>query len=109
MTSNGEVAALKNTGLFNLLALIGVLALASIASFKNRKLQASITSFNFAAIMLLFIMMYFYSYRMDYFETNAGSLSWQTAIPVFLLLINYLGLRGIRKDARIIRSMDRFR
>jgi LPXTG-motif cell wall-anchored protein len=99
----------QNTSMWFVLGTIALLSLIGVLSFKKRKLQASLSSFNFVAILLLIILMYVYSFNMDYFETGESTLTYAALLPLALLFFNYLGLRGIRKDERLIRSMDRFR
>ncbi len=99
----------QNTSMWFVLGTIALLSLISLLSFKKRKLQASLSSFNFVAILLLIILMYVYSFNMNYFESGESNLTYAALLPLALLFFNYLGLRGIRRDERLIRSMDRFR
>ena len=99
---------LNNMPLISVLAGIAILGFASILLFKDRRLQASVTAFNFVAIIALLIFMYIASFSRHYFE-ESGSLTFYALIPVIMIFFNYLGLRGIRRDERLVRSMDRFR
>lgn len=99
----------QNTALFSLLAVSVLIALISIFSFKNRKLQASMVSFNFGAILGIMGLMYSFSFAKSYFPEGSDQIHLWVILPLFLLFFNYLALKGIRRDARIVRSMDRFR
>lgn len=98
-----------NASLWFVLLSSSIISLASIVSFKRRKLQASLCSFNFIAILLIVVLMYVYSFNMNYFEGISGELSFAALLPAALMFFNFLALRGIRKDERLVRSMDRFR
>ncbi len=105
---NGKSTHL-NTALFSLLGVSAIIALISILSFKNRKLQASMISFNFGAVLGILALMYFYSFYMDYINEANNTLQIWIIIPLFLLFFNYLALRAVLRDERLIRSMERFR
>jgi phosphatidylserine synthase len=103
----------NNTWLLSFTAAIAALSLTSLLVFKNRKLQALLSSFNFLFILGLIVMMYMYSIHMSYFEglnaDVASSFTFAALLPLALLLCNFLALRGIKKDEQLIRSMDRLR
>lgn len=100
-----------NTWLVSFAAAIAVLSLASLLMFKNRKLQALLSSFNFLFIFGLIVMMYMYSMNMNYFEGQNvdASFTFSALLPLALMFFNFLALRGIKKDEQLIRSMDRLR
>jgi phosphatidylserine synthase len=87
-----------------LTAAIGVAALITIFLYKQRKLQIRISSICFAAAVLL-ITLYFLKLK----NFTAGTISlWSVfyfAIPVLLIL----AMRGIWKDEKLIKSMDKLR
>lgn len=107
--SNSESETLSNNEMIYNLAAIAALAFVALISFKNRKLQVSLTSFNFVAILLLIALMYYYSFAKSYVDGTSGELSFFALMPLGLLFFNFLALKGIRKDIHLIRSMDRFR
>ncbi len=113
MTAADGTAKEGNTWLVSFAAAIAALSLASLLAFKNRKLQALLSSFNFLFILGLIVMMYMYSIHMSYFEglnaDVASSFTFAALLPLALLLCNFLALRGIKKDEQLIRSMDRLR
>lgn len=100
-----------NSPLVSFAAAIAVLSLVTLFSFKNRKLQTLLTSFNFLFILGLIVMMYMFSLNMDYFEGQdaARSHTFAALLPLALIFFNFLALRGIQKDERLVRSMDRLR
>jgi glucan phosphoethanolaminetransferase (alkaline phosphatase superfamily) len=110
ITENDETTSMNNTYLNYFIGCVGILALASLLFFKNRKLQAKLTAVNFLFILGLIVMMYYYSMNMNYFnEKFTGGLTFLSSIPLAFLVFNFLGLKGIRNDEKLIRSMDRLR
>ncbi|PCJ66500.1 MAG: hypothetical protein COA58_06905 [Bacteroidetes bacterium] len=100
-----------NTYIMVFIAAIGVLSIIGLFLFKNRKLQTAFTSVNYIFILGLIIMMYLYSIHMNYFENqpNTSSFSFYAVLPMALLFFNFLALKGVRKDEKLVRSMDRLR
>lgn len=109
ISSADDAETMMNKEIMYDLGIIAILALVSLVMFKNRKLQVSLTSFNFVAIILLIALMYYYSFGKDYIEEVKGELSFNALLPLGLLFFNFLALRGIKRDISLIRSMDRFR
>ena len=99
-----------NTLIISCLAIIGVLSIVSLLSFKNRKLQLLLTSLNFLAIGLLISLLYVFSLGVDYFgQDGTSSFKISLGLIVLIILFNLLAFRGIKKDEELIRSMDRLR
>jgi phosphatidylserine synthase len=100
----------SNTLIVSCLIAIISISLISIFSYKNRKLQLLLTSFNYLFIFILISLMYNFSIHMDYFK-NSGESNFQYGVfvPVVLILQNLFAFRGIKKDEQLIRSMDRLR
>lgn len=89
---------------------IALLALISIASFKNLKRQSTYCAFNFAFILFLPVFVFLdYSVLSDLYEVKTFSLLGTALIPIALLLLNYLATRGVVKDHNLLKSMDRIR
>jgi hypothetical protein len=104
---NNLFAELNGTSHFLLLILavaIAVTAFAAIFLFKNRRLQTQLSFLGFllqvGALVLYFLQTQKYV-QGNFTLTSAVSF----AIPVFFIL----ALLGIRKDAKLIKSMDRLR
>lgn len=99
----------QNTLLISLLASIGAIATIAIFLFKNRKMQILLSSVNYLFILGLILIMYMASYRIGFFEQGTEGLTFYALMPVALLFFNFLAIRGITKDEKLIRSMDRLR
>lgn len=102
---------LSNTWANVFIGLSAALSLIAIFLFKNRKTQLLLASVNYLVILGIAIMMYVYSLYMGYFEEKGidGSFTMYAAIPLALVVFNFLASRGIQRDEKLIRSMDRLR
>ncbi|MBA4167296.1 MAG: DUF4293 domain-containing protein [Chitinophagaceae bacterium] len=89
---------------------LGLLALISLCLFKNRKLQfkLSVTGVIFS-IAFLFLE-YF---KVEQFKKEnlilTGSYQIGALLPIVMIVFFYLAARGVYKDDRLIKSMDRLR
>ncbi len=90
---------------------VGALSFIIIFLYRNRKLQLLLASFNYLFILGLVVMMYMYSINVDYFKGDSiqSTFTFYALIPMGLLLLNYFGAKGIRRDEQLVRSMDRLR
>ena len=99
-----RLTAAENIPILILTVLSAIISAITIFYFKNRGRQTGLTILNiFVAIII--IVLYFL--RLKDFATGAFSLAalFAFSLPVFLIL----ALVGIRKDAKLIKSLDRLR
>jgi len=81
-----------------------LLAIITIFLFKDRKMQFRLC---IVGIVLSIIIIAFYFLRMDRFASGGISL---TSIFVFASLIGYImAARGVRKDQKLVKSLDKLR
>jgi Domain of unknown function (DUF4293) len=99
-----------NPGLMVLFALAGVLALVSIFLFKNRQAQMKITRFAIIADVLGLVLAVLLFWQ-DVQNLAAAAINDAAGsyLPFAFLLFGILALRFMRKDERLVRSMDRLR
>lgn len=96
-----------STGGFLLLVLsvaVALLAVVSIFLFKNRKLQMRLA---LAAMLLQLVVLFLYIQQTAAFLEGTYTLTSVVSFAVPVLLI--LAVLGIRKDEKLIKSMDRLR
>jgi uncharacterized membrane protein len=81
-----------------------LLCFITIFLYKNRKKQLTLTIIN---LILSFVLLTLYFLQIQKFQTGILSLSciFTLAIPIFL----FLAARGIWKDEKLIKSLDRLR
>ena len=93
-----EILILILTGIVVLLCAIAIFL------YKNRKRQLTLTVIN-CILSILLIVLYFL--EIQKFETGIVSLSclFTLAVPIFL----FLAARGIWRDEKLIKSLDRLR
>ncbi len=107
-TEKGEIG--RNSRLIYFEAITGLLALISIFMYKNRPLQLKICLVNFIVMTGVFIMMYDYSFGMEYMDAPQDQrLEYNALIPVALLIFNFLAVRRINADEKLVKSLDRIR
>jgi hypothetical protein len=106
-----KYAIFDQPALLALFILGGALALIAIFLFKNRTLQMRLTIFSFIA-NLIGIILAVVLYMQDPIA-NAEGVSVQDGIglypPIIALILLLVALRFIRKDDKLVRSMDRLR
>lgn len=92
---------------------IGVLSLVAIFLFKNRKVQGKIGRLALVCniICVVLIGIYLYQEYNLYTESVGSDIAFRFGIilPFLTLLFISLGLRGISKDEKLVKSMDRLR
>ncbi len=96
-----------STGGFLLLVLsvaVALLAVVSIFLFKNRKLQIRLA---LAALVLQLVVLFLYIQKTAAFIEGNYTLTSVVSFAVPVLLV--LAVLGIRKDEKLIKSMDRLR
>jgi len=112
MLSDGDLDASDHV-LMSGLAIAGIIvSLVSIFLFNNRKLQSNVTMVSFFIISMLHGAAGFYFHQNSEFaESLNGSLefSFGWACPFLALVFAVLALRGIGKDEKLVKSMDRLR
>ncbi len=99
----------KQNGIWVLIviALVAIIHLISIFSYKNRILQKKIVLVGMISLLGLFGLLFYYSY----FSFSGAKISLQTGfiLPLIAIIVDYLAIRGINKDEALVRSIDRIR
>jgi hypothetical protein len=91
--------------------LLGILALICLFLYKNRKLQFKISVFG-VILSVGFLFLEYYVVE-NIFKPNhsiqTGSYQIGALLPLVMVVFFFLAARGIYKDERLIKSMDRLR
>ncbi|NML35711.1 DUF4293 domain-containing protein [Chitinophaga sp. G-6-1-13] len=116
--SNGTAIAVNassNYLLFVLYVIIILLALFCVFLFKKRKLQFRLTIFNILfAIAALGYTYYTVKETGNKFAASgtpvaSGSFQFPAFLPVLVIILLFMAARGIYKDEKLIKSLDRLR
>jgi hypothetical protein len=98
---------------FLLVALIialGILCLITIFVFKNRKLQLKLTIFAIVLALGYLALQYF---SIEQFKKDnaivTGSYQVAALLPILILIFLIMAARGINKDEKLVKSLDRLR
>jgi FtsH-binding integral membrane protein len=91
--------------------LLGILALICLFLYKNRKLQFKISVFG-VILSVGFLFLEYYVVENIFKPKNAiitGSYQIGALLPLVMVIFFFMAARGIYKDERLIKSMDRLR
>ena len=103
VNESNEFTAKSNIALTILASIIGALCLFLIFLYKNRKLQLRLS---FLALVLSLIYIYlYYSYKDESVSGVSFFSIFTFLIPIFILM----AIRGIYRDIKLIKSLDRIR
>lgn len=92
-----------------LFGMILFLATFCIFKFKDRKKQFRLATINTLLILLYIIALgVFVFYAKSKLEAEM-TLNYPVVFPLIALIFNYLAMRGINKDEKLVRSADRLR
>ena len=99
-----KLTAAENIPILILTVLSILLSLITIFSFKNRGRQTGLTVLNIVVAIIILVL---YFMRLKDFSSGSFSLAALCAfvLPVFLIM----ALIGIRRDTKIVKSLDRLR
>ncbi len=91
-----------------LYALVIILALASLFSFKNRKTQLTLNKINIFINVLLIGVSAYYLYTLPGGESFPEKGIW-LIVPVAIIILLIVANVYIRKDIELVKSVDRIR
>jgi len=101
--------------LFALIVIAGLLSFAAIFLFKNRKLQKQMTLLAFLLAIIIVPLEYFMVESFKSAQQEKGVSFTQNycmigaILPILMVILLFLAYRGIRKDEKLIKSLDRLR
>lgn len=102
--------ATDNLLFFALTIAISILALATIFLFKNRQLQKKLSVIGILVSLGLTALEFYF---VNDFKTtlNLSESTWKPGalMPILIAIFFFLALQGIRKDEKLIKSLDRLR
>lgn len=94
--------------LISIFAIISVLvAIVEITKFKNRLLQMKLSALN--SLFMAATLGFSAYYATDLFKQYGGGYALGLFLPAVAMVLNMLANRYIRKDERLVKSVDRIR
>ena len=92
-------------------AIAGLISLADIFLFKNRKLQVKVAQGNMILNTLLLVGIFYFTDQATKTDGNSAMMHYQVGIvmPIIALIFLILANRSINKDEELVRSADRLR
>lgn len=105
-----EYRTSENLLLFAITAIAGLLALAAVFLFKNRRLQSRLSFFGLlCSIVLIGLELWQYEQFRTANLNMTASYAWGSLLPIAIMIFFFMAIRGIRKDEKLIKSLNRFR
>lgn len=100
-----------NSYLIYALAVIGLLASIALFMFKNRKMQLLMCGFNYLFMVIFSILAYIYVQDgiARVAEVDSKAMHYLVFVAALLPVWNFLAMKFIMADEKLIRSMDRLR
>lgn len=92
-----------------LFGFIVFMAFYTILSFKNRRRQMRMATINLLLIIIYIVAMVIYILVAKNKLNATVTWNYPVIFPVIALIFNYLGMRGVAKDEKLVRSLDRLR
>lgn len=111
MTPQGQAKAVVGTNpTVYVFGIILFLTTFCITSYKNRKRQLRMATLNlFSIIVYIGVLAGYIFFAKN--RLGASDIMWNYPVifPVIALIFNYMGMRGIAKDEKLVKSLDRLR
>jgi hypothetical protein len=101
-----HLVATNNIGILLLTGLVGALALVALFLYKNRPLQLRLS---FAGCILSVINIILYYLQTQKFVAGEGSYNITAIVTLLVPVFFLLAARGISKDQKLVKSLDRLR
>jgi hypothetical protein len=89
-----------------------ILAVTAVFLYKRRELQLRIVAFNFLFISLAIFYLGYEWYKLNHMadvQISSNKFHISLVLPFLLPFLNYMALKGIRKDIELVASSDRLR
>ncbi len=100
-----------HTGIFGLTVLCSLIILVIIFLYQNRKRQMNLGYVSIVLLLIQIGLMAYFTYKGPYSisSEDQGMVQLGFAFPVVALVLTWIGIRSVKKDEDLIRSVDRIR
>lgn len=96
-------------GLFCILLLSTIIALATIFLYKNRILQIRMTIFNTILLIGFYLAFIAFYITLKGGPETSFRVNWALCLPLVSIILNYLAIRAIGRDEVLVKATDRLR
>ncbi|MDR0745895.1 MAG: DUF4293 domain-containing protein [Mediterranea sp.] len=96
-------------GLFCILLLSSIIALATIFLYKRRMLQIRMTIFNTLLLIGFYFAFIAFCLMLKGDPDVSFRIHWALCLPLVGVILNYLAIRAIGRDEVLIKAVDRLR
>jgi len=90
-------------------AVTAIIAVVTIFLYKNRSMQIKLCYGMLALLVLIYIFYFIFNRQNFSFTELFGHVRYTFVFPFISIIFVYLAIRGIRKDEKLVRSLDRLR
>jgi len=102
--------AIQSTwGLFGILMVSTIVAVATIFLYKNRMLQIRMSIFNSILLIGYYLTFLAFMFVLKKDLNAAFQISWALCLPLISIILNYLAIRAIGRDEVMVKAADRLR
>lgn len=108
---NEELFATRSTWPITfLLSVILLIQVISVFLYKRRQIQIRLSIFSLLLMFGLVGLIYFFTkYTLNNMEGIKSVFLWPIVCPMIAIILNYLAIKAIQKDEKLVRSYDRIR
>lgn len=96
-------------GLFCILLLSAIIALATVFLHKNRVLQIRMTIFNTVLLIGFYLAVVAFILILKGDLEASFRIGWALCLPLAAIILNYLAIRAIGRDEVLVKAADRLR
>ena len=104
--SFASLTAQSNLLLLILTAGVGITSLIAIFLYKNRKMQLRLV---LVALLVSIINLVLFFLETKRFVPNEGAFDLTAVFAIFIPVLLFFAIRGIRRDEKLVKSLDRLR
>jgi len=90
-------------------SVIAIIAIVTIFLYKNRKMQIKLCYGMLVAFVFIYIFYFIFNRQNFSFTELLGHVRYTFVFPFISIILVYLAIRGIKKDEKLVRSLDRLR
>lgn len=96
-------------GVSTFAAVVPVITLITIFSYKNRKKQIRLSVINMLFMILFYVSLFIYLFMANNSLNTEWHLKLVSVFPLVNMILNYLAIGAIGKDENLVKSLDRLR